>query len=256
LDRRWLDYTFRPSQIQSFQANVSGPTHVGRAVYLLSARRSITNDFAYATRIFEPSDTNNTRSGLLFPTGDFQSVPLGWSHEWSGVGKVSTKLLHDRVDVSYQAIVNVIQAQAGNWAFHLLPDGQKQQHTYSIVHGLDWNHTLSKKSFWTGSVRQNYFDYHDWAFADLYDPRYDRDGPLVPTGDVVTNACLQGVDFGRFVQNTNTLIAKASYVRQSTATTQLKFGGEFQLPRVYFGAPGTLVFTQSPESTSLSRKID
>ena len=57
-----------------------------------------------------------------------------------------------------------------------------KQRTFSIVHGLDWTHTLSKTTFYSVSLRQNYFDYKDMAYDDVYDPRYDAAGP--PVGDV------------------------------------------------------------------------
>jgi hypothetical protein len=254
-DRRWTEFSLRPTQISSFQANITGPAPIKNTVYLLSARHFVHNDFAYATRVFEPTDTTNTQAHTLSATGDGKQVPLGYSHEWSGVAKVSTRPFKN-ADLSYQAIVNLIEAQAGTWPFNLMPDAEKHQHTYSIVHGIDWNHTLSKSSFYTASVRQNYFDYHDWKYADLYDLRYDQAGPLINIPDVFNNAYVRGVDFGRFVQNTNSILAKGSYVHQSSATTQLKAGGEFQLPRVYFGAPGTLAFVQDSTGSHLHRYID
>jgi hypothetical protein len=239
--QRHVDWTFRPTQITNFQASLSGPTPLKSTLFLLNAQRFVSNDFAYATRFFEPTDRNDFVNQRFVPTGDGKIVPLGWTREWSGVGKVSTRLIPN-VELSYQAIVNVIDGQRGDWKFAYLPDGRTQQHTFSIVHGIDWNHTLSKKSFYTASIRQNYFDYHDWKYAELYDSRYDSAGVLTNVPDVLGNAWLQGVDFGRFTQNTNTLLVKSSYVRQATPRSQLKFGQEFQLPRVEFGAPGSLSY--------------
>jgi hypothetical protein len=254
---RHLDWTFRPSQIENFQASLSGPTPLKSTLFLLNAQRFVSNDFAYGTRLFEPTDRSDFENLQLKPTGDGRTVPLGVTREWSGVGKVSTRLIPN-VELSYQAIVNVIDGQRDDWAFNLLPDGRTQQHTFSIVHGIDWNHTLSKKSFYTASIRQNYFDYHDWAYANLYDPRYDSAGVLTNIPNLFDNAWLQGVDFSRFVQNTNTLLVKSSYVRQATERSQLKFGQEFQLPRVYFGAPGSLAYVTDPSTGKLTllRYID
>jgi len=244
-DRRWLDWTFRPAQVSNLQASLTGPTPLKQTLFLLNVQHLVSNNFAYATREFEPTDVSNVPALQFHPTGDGQSVPLGWSDQWSGVAKVSTRLI-PHVELSYQAIANVITGQRDDWAFHLLPDARTQQHTYSIVHGIDWNHTLSKKAFYTASIRQNYFDYHDWKYENLYEPRYDQAGPLTSGGDTLGNAWVQGTDLSRFVQNTNTLIVKSSYVRQASTTSQLKVGGEFQLPRVYFGAPGSLAWVADP----------
>ena len=94
---------------------------------------------------------------LEVPSG---TVALGYSHEWSGVAKVSTRAIAN-TEIGYQAIVNVIDAQRTDWTFAYMPDGRPKQHTYSIVHGLDMNHVLNPKSFYNLSIRQNYFDYTD-----------------------------------------------------------------------------------------------
>lgn len=208
------DFSLRPAAIQNFQLGVSGPTPLPRTTYLLSARRSTADGFIYGERRFSPE-------GAIFPgtgtnpirLGDSTTVPLAVSREWSGVFKVSSRILAS-TELTYQGIVNLIDARRADWAFRLNPDGRNRQHTYSIVHGLDLNHTIDKSQFFNFSARQNYFDYHDWAFADLYDARYDTAGKLLNDAAYEDGAWVAGVDPGRFTQNTNTLLFKGAYVRR------------------------------------------
>ncbi len=250
--RRALEgYSFRPTGTQSYQLSLSGPTPLHHTNYLVNARRSVFDDFAYGQRVFVPTDQSAPDSSIYRPTGDGARVPLGTSREWSGVFKVSNRSVPN-LELGYQAIVNLIDAQSVDWAYRLLPDGRTKKHTYSIVHGLDFNRTFDKKSFATLAIRQNYFDYHDWAFANLYDARYDAAGAPHSSANFQDNAVFQGINLNRFIQNTNTLLFKTSYVRQASEVSQLKFGAEFQLPRVTFGPPGTITVF----GDSLYRHVD
>jgi outer membrane receptor protein involved in Fe transport len=251
-------FEMRPTAIQNYQANLSGPTPLSKTTFLLSARRWRFDDFVYGERRFVPTGPATfVDGGRAIRLGDEAAVPLGTSREWNGLFKVSNRKWAS-TEIAYQGIVNVIDGRRTNWAFRLMPDGRTKQHTYSIVHGLDINHTFTKESFGTFSVRQNYFDYRDMAFDDFYDARYDSAGgassaPTAPTYE--DGAQVVGVDLTRFTQNTNTLLFKTSFVRQRSATSQVKFGAEFQLPRVSFGTPGYLSYTQVGGTNTLTRTI-
>jgi outer membrane receptor protein involved in Fe transport len=141
------------------------------------------------------------------------------------------------------------------WKFRLDPDGLSKQRTFSIVHGLDWTHTLSKTLFYDVSLRQNYRDYRDMAYDDVYDPHYDVAGPLTGDPSYQNGAYLQGVDFTRFRQKTSTIVWKNSLVDQVTRNQQVKLGAEFQWPRIFFGSPGSLTFSQLHGVNALVRHI-
>jgi outer membrane receptor protein involved in Fe transport len=251
-ERRVNQYEFDPLAVGSFQVGASGPVPVAsNTTFLLNARRGITDDWVHGQDVLKPTDFDRVTQGLV-PTGTFEEVPLGDSREWSGVGKVSNRSLQN-VEFSYQAIFNVIDAHRAEWAFALMPDGRPKQHTYSIVHGLDVNHVLNTRSFYNLSVRQNYFDYTDLVYEDFYDERYDSAGHLETTVDGYHYA---GVSPTRFHQNTNTLVIKGSYVRQSSSTNQLKAGLDLQLPRVEFGTMGYLTFPVTEVGQQLVRVIE
>jgi outer membrane receptor protein involved in Fe transport len=239
--RRVVPFEFRPSDLQNYQLTASGPLLPSKTNFLITGRYYRSDDYVRGTRVFFPGDTSDFERRILYPTGDLKSVPLKWSREWSGVAKVDNHSFKDWT-LGYQAILNSIHGRRGDWLYRVNPDGLSQQHTYSIVHGLDLNHTLGKASYFSATLRENYFAYRDMAFDDLYDPRYDADGPPKGDPDFLTGAYIQGVDFTRFTQTTNAFVAKGIYENQITREHHLKLGAEYQFTRLEFGHPGYLVY--------------
>ncbi len=255
---RIVSDNIHPAALQNFQVNVSGPAPLAKTFYLLSARHSVSDDYLRATRRFDPLVPHDSTSKVtlnLRATGDSADVPLGYTHDWSGIAKITNRSISN-VELSYQMLLNVTDARAAKWAFRFDPEGQTKQHTLSFVQGMDLTHTLSKTTFYTLSVRQNYTDYKDLAYDNVYDPRYDQAGKLESNDNFELGAWYQGVDFSRFHQKTNGAILKASFVDQVSRERQLKFGGEFQAPHVAFGAPGTLVLNSQNGTQAITRVID
>ncbi|MCI0708065.1 MAG: TonB-dependent receptor [Ignavibacteriae bacterium] len=233
---------FRPTSIRNFQLSLSGPTGLPETYFILSGRRYEFNDYIYGRRFFQPTDKSNFEQNLFYPTGDVREVPIGYSREWSGLGRITTKLLPG-VELGYQALVNYTQSRRLNYSFRYNPDGLSTQENISVVHGIDWTHTLSASTFYTVSLRQNYVDYSDYLYESLYDTRYDSAGP--PRGNDVyeRNAIIQGVDFTRYIQLTNTLVGQVSLTSQVTRHHLVEFGAEAQVHELKFGTPdGYLVY--------------
>ncbi len=246
---RLMDATLRPASQLNFQASMSGPTLLPRTTYLVSGRHYRSEDWIRGENRFRPTDRPDTLKYtgsnvdsvvLLRPTGDGSSQALGWTREWSGVVKLSNRSIPN-VALDWQGIFNLSNSRNAGWAYRLVPDGLKKQRTVSVVQGMDLTHTLSPNRFYTLSARQNYTDYKDRAFDDVWDPRYDAWGiPLGYNTDYEYGALIQGVDLGRWVQHTNGAVVKASYVDQLTKERQLKVGAEWQTPHISFGSPGYL----------------
>jgi outer membrane receptor protein involved in Fe transport len=251
---RLTGHSFDPQSIQSYQATISGPL-ILNTVYLLSGRYYHFDDYVLVERRFAPTDSSDFENKVFNPTGDGQEVPLGYSREWSGAFKITNTLI-PRVKLNYQAIFNNIEGQRTNYAFRLNPEGLSEQQTFSISHGFDWTHTFSSMSFLDLSVRQNYFEYTDYVYEDVFDPRYDEAGP--PIGDIgyENGAFVQGVDFTRFMQKTNTFLLKASLLSQISRSNQVKIGGEVQYPEITFGTPGHLTYTTVGGVETLVRHVD
>ena len=242
-DRRRAPDKFRPLAIQNYQASLSGPV-VGlpKTYFILSGRRYIDNGYIFGERRFVPTDRSDFEKKVFTPSGDLKELPLAYSKDWSGLAKLTNRSLKNIV-LEYQAIYNVVQGQRYNFGFRFNPDGMSKQKTLSVVHGLDLSHTLSPQTFYTLSLRQNYFDYRDYLYKDLYDQRYDAAGPAIGDLNYELGAVVQGVDLTRFKQLTDSYILKVALTSQITRSHQLKFGLEYQTSRVQFGTPGYVVAT-------------
>jgi outer membrane receptor protein involved in Fe transport len=202
-----------------------------------------------------PDDSSDFENRIYHPTGDGEEVPLEWSREWSGAGKVTHTLSPD-VKLSYNAIFNQIDGQRANNLFRLNPDGLSEQETSSVTHGIDWAQSVSPTTFYEVNLRQIYLKYEDFVYEDLFDERYDEAGP--PVGDIGfgDGAFVQGVEFTRFEHKTDSYLAKGSFVSQVTPEHLVKAGGELRMPRVSFGTPGHLRFTTVDGEFGLVRHVD
>lgn len=256
---RRLDYTFRPATTQNYQMSISGPAGLPQTFFLANVRRYTHEDYLYGRRIFNPGDSSNFSLGIPFPTGDSSEVAMGYTREWSGLGKITNRSISE-LEISYQILFNVIEGRnlGGAFSWRINPDGRKTQRTRSFVHGLDITHTLSASTFYTLSVRQNYFRYTDWTYEDFYDPRYDlvQQGPLTLNADYYYGAIVRGVDLSRYLQKTDTYLAKASVTSQVTRSHQVKAGVEVQWSKMEFGAPGWLIPKQIGNASVLTRVFD
>ena len=256
-DLRKTDDTIRPSSIQYYQVSGSGPLPVPDTVFLLSGHYSRFDDFSYGERRFVPTDTLDIETGLHSRSGDGKGVPLGYSRQWGGALKVSNNSLSGD-KFSYQALVDYSKGRRGEFAFRFNPDGLSRQRTLSISHGIDWTHTLSATSYLDVNLRQNYFNYRDHYYEDVFDPGYDLAGPASGYVNYEDGAVIEGISFTRYRQETNSFLAKGSLVSQVTQANQIKVGGELQVASVSFGTPGHLSFVIDPDTNSevLIRHVD
>ncbi len=251
-ERRNMPDEFRPLSMQSYQLSVSGPTFLPKTYFLISGRRAVDDGYIFGERRFVPTDRADFEKKIFTPSGDGKEVPLYQSREWSGLFKLSNKSLKN-VTLEYQAIFNQIKGRRYNFDFRLNPDGRSRQQTNSLVHGIDWTHTLSPKTFYNLSVRQNLFDYRDFVYEDFYDPRYDAAGPPMGDYNYEMGAVVQGVDLTRFKQRTDSYIFKGALSSQVTRTHLVKLGMEWMYSHLEFGVPGYLISTGG---TLLTRHIN
>ncbi len=245
----------RPTTIQNHQFNMSGPLPLPRTTFLFNLRYYQNQGHFYGERRFVPTDSSNFELGIYEGTGDEGIVPMAPFEEWSLMSKVTNRSFSN-IQLSYQAIANSVEQKNYNHAFRLNPDGMRTQNRFSIVHGLDFTHTLSNRVYYNVSLRQNYYDYSDYVFEDVFDPRYLDAG--APKGDrnYELGAFVQGVDLGRFVQQTDSYVAKGALTAQITNHHMIKVGGEFQTSKIKFGQPGVLVTTTIDGVETLVPRVD
>jgi outer membrane receptor protein involved in Fe transport len=240
-DNRLIEDRVQPGRVQNYQMNVSGPVPLAKTNFLLSGQRRVKDDFIVATREYVPTDTSDFEHGIRYPTGDGKQEPLGEDRQWSGVAKITNRSIPN-VSLSYQAIVNSIEGRRSNYSFIRNPDGLTRQETWSITHGIDVTHTMSKSTFYNFGVRQNYLHYTDYVYSNFYDHRYDDAGPpRTDWSDV--GVYIQGVDLNRFEQKTDALVVKGAISSQTSSHHLVKVGGEAQFPKISFGVPGHLDYT-------------
>jgi outer membrane receptor protein involved in Fe transport len=220
---------------------VSGPTGLAQTLFLASARHGVRYSYLEGVQRFVDVDHSRPDSAI-YGFGDLDRLPVGFTREWLGIAKLSNRSLPG-IEVSYQAILNRIDTRRDNWDFRLNVDGLPTQRTLSAVHGFEWTHTLSPRTFYRLNVRQNYFAYGDTVFESVFDPRYDRFGPPIKQDGFEHDAILGGVSETRFLQRTNALVFAGSVSHALSRDNQLKGGFEWQPAWVRFGAPGHLVWT-------------
>ena len=233
---------FLPYTLQNYQLTLSGPTYIPATTFLISGRRFHNNGFLYGERRFMPTDTNDIADGLIYPTGDGEIVSMNPYNEWSGQFKITNNSL-DNITVSYVGIANYLWGKAYNFAYRFNPEGLKDWNTFSINHGFDFTHTLSNDMFYKLSARHNLYDYKEYKYESIYDPRYIEANAPESISGYEYGAVIQGVDYGRNSQMTNFLIGKVDYTWQVNKSNYVEAGVEGQINELKFGPPGQLIST-------------
>ena len=231
--------TVRPTQIQNYQLTISGPAYINKTTFFISARRFINDGWLFGVRKFVPTDSSNFQTRQFNPTGDNKLVPMQTHHEWSGQFKVTNRTL-SKIQLSYVAILNSFDETTYDNNFRILPDGIPTQKTLSLTQGLDLTHTITEKMFYKLNLRYNYFDYSNYKYPNVYDPRYLQDGVPLSDANYQYGANVQGVDLTRFIQKTDEGIAKADYSWQADRANLIEAGLEGDLSKISFGSPGFL----------------
>ncbi len=236
------DNIYRPYQIQNYQLTISGPAIFDNTTFFISGRRYINDGYLFGERRFVPSDTNDFENKIFNPTGDNALVPMQTHHEWSGQFKISNRSL-SKIQLSYVAILNSFDEKRYNNNFRFLPDGIAPRKTFSLTQGFDITHTITEKMFYKLNLRYNYFDYKNYKYEDVFDPRYLIDGEPTNDANYEYGAFVQGVSLDRFIQKTNDGIAKLDYSWQANRANLIEAGLEGEITRISFGQPGFLKST-------------
>jgi len=229
-----------PPVLQSYTVSLSGPAQIlPQTSFMANIRRFTDDGYLYGTRRFVPVDASDFGKRIFSPTGDNSIISMARQAEWSGQFKISNRSMRD-IQLGLQGILSITKGPSYDFAYRFNPDGLGTQRHWSLVWGVDLTHSLSQTTFYTVSLRQNYFHYTDYVFESIDDPGYAAAG--VPRGDAnyELGAIIQGYNFGRFEQKTNSGLLKASLTSQVTPIHLVKIGLEAQTSAMGFGAPGTL----------------
>ena len=245
-----------PLTIQNYQASLSGPVpRAPRTVFLLNGQRFVNNSYLAGVRDFVPTDSSDFERGVFVGTGDGEVLPLAFDRRLTWLGKVTNRSLSS-VKLEYQVIGNLIRRRGYNHAFRFNPDGTRTQREFSVVHGLDWTHAVSDRLFYTLSVRHNVFDLANYKYREVDDARYFAAGPPRASANFQYGAVVEGVDLGRFVQQTQALVIKGTATSQVTPVHLVKAGVELHAFDLRFGVPGQLVQTSIDGVQQLVTRTD
>jgi outer membrane receptor protein involved in Fe transport len=234
--------SYNPTSIQYYQLSLSGPTGLPQTTFLASGLKFYNEGYMFGTRRFVPTDSSDFENAVFIPTGDNEIVPMSTNDEWGAQFKLSNSSISS-MQFSYQLTYNDAERKFYNHGFRLNPDGTPDNFSTSLSHGLAFTHTLAPELFYQLNVRQNYFDYESYRYEDLMDPQYLEAGEPKSDANYEDGAIVQGVDLGRYKQNTNSLVTKGEVVWQIDRFNFFESGIEFQYSDILFGPPGFFVST-------------
>ncbi len=233
------DNIYRPYQIQNYQLTLSGPAIFDNTTFFISGRRYINDGYLFGERRFVTTDVSDFENKIFNPTGDNALVPMQTHHEWSGQFKISNRSI-SRVQLSYVAILNSFDETRYDNNYRFLPDGIAPRKTFSLTQGFDITHTITNQMFYNLNFRYNYFDYKNYKYNNVFDPRYLIAGQPTGDGNYEYGAIVQGVSLDRFIQKTNDGIAKLDYSWQANRANLIEAGLEGEVTKISFGQPGFL----------------
>ncbi len=236
------DNTYKPLTIQNYQLSISGPTGLPQTTFFINGRKYLNKGYLFGIRRFSPFDKNDFEKKIFNPTGDNELVNMSTSDEWNGQFKITNSSLKN-IQFNYQLSYNNAERTYYNHAFRLNPDGIPTNYTISLSHGLGFTHTLTPEMFYKINIRQNLFKYDSYKYESLEDPRYLQAGEPKSDANYEDGAVVQGVDLGRYRQETNSLVVKTDYTWQVNRFNMIESGFEWQYSDIVFGPPGFFVST-------------
>ncbi|GAB4363077.1 MAG: hypothetical protein Kow0042_00670 [Calditrichia bacterium] len=220
----------KPSDIYNYQVNLTGPFLFFRKKisYYISFRRFYNDGWIYGIRRFNPKDSSNfdPKGVKIVATGDNKAVPMKYDSQYYGNLKLVFKL-SPTIKLNYNLLGNWFEFRNYNHLFRLNPDGDVTNTEYGITSILDWNHTLSGKTFYTLKLSHYYYDFESNVFDDPNDPRY-ADPILLRNREDAFSFLTGGTNMTHFYRSSTVDIAKFDLTSQMTKIHQIKTGFEFK----------------------------
>lgn len=230
---------FRPLNQKDLEGSLSGPTGIPGMTFYLSGRYFKTNGWLYGQKTFNPDGTLVAGADTAFNSAGQMTginkasdpVPMNDRTRYSGQFKLTTQLGGD-VKFALTGVGSSIDYHDYNHDYVLDPSGDVNKYDRGYnVSGL-LTHSLSSSSFYT--VNLAFFDknYHEYLYADPFDPRYVLD-PLA-TNRNLYEFLHAGTNLHHFQRTTQTREAKIDFTDQLSRLVELKVGAEGRLHRLYF----------------------
>ncbi|NIT58132.1 MAG: hypothetical protein GWN00_18460, partial [Aliifodinibius sp.] len=223
-----------PADIYNLQFYSTGPIPFveNRVSYYLSLRRFYNYGWIYGQRRFNPSDSSHfdAKSIYIEQTGDNAPVSMNYDSEYYGNFKLVFKL-SPTLKLDYNFLGNKFERRFYNHLYRLNPDGDNTNHEYGITNILNWNHTLSARTFYSLKFSYYYYEFESYLYEDPNDPRYVNPELLLTREDAYS-FLTGGTNMIHENRSTNVGIAKFDITSQATKIHQIKTGFEVKYNRI------------------------
>jgi outer membrane receptor for ferrienterochelin and colicin len=220
-----------PFAITNGQIYLTGPVpFLNKKVgYYLSLRRWETDGWQYGQRRYNPSDsTNYDTPGFPYieQTGDNEYVPMNNSLDYYANLKLVNQIT-DGIKLSYNFLGDISDHRHYDHIYKYNPDGALKRKRYGYTHILNFNHTVSPRTFYTLKFSHYTYDFKEYAFEDRDDPRY-VDPIFLRTRDDVYSFLTGGTKMEHFYRTTTVNAAKFDLTSQMTKNHLVKLGLEYK----------------------------
>lgn len=225
-----------PLSLNNAQIYATGPFPLlaKKLSYYISVRRLYNNGWLYGKRRFNPSDSSdfqNANAIYMEHTGDDSYVPMNESTQFYANAKL-VYTVSPGIKMSYNFLGDM---SVWNYYDHLYkynPDGNVSARDHGYTHIINWNHTLSSKTFYTLKLNRYNYDYKSYLYKDLHDTRYVNP-ELLRNREDAYSFLTGGTNMAHFYRNTTVNLAKLDITSQVTKIHQLKAGLEFKYNELY-----------------------
>ncbi len=220
-----------PTGIYNAQAFLTGPLPIlkTKLSYYLSLRRYFNDGWLYGQRVFNPTDSSffeNSPAIYLEKTGDNAPVAMNNNSQYFANGKLVFRPANT-ISITYNFLGDFSEFRNYNHLFRLNPDGDVTNHRQSFTNILNWNHTVSAKTFYTLKFSHAHLNFESYVYEDPRDSRYANPELLRKRADAFSFFS-GGANMSHFQRGTTVQTGKFDITSQITKKHQVKAGTEFK----------------------------
>ncbi len=221
---------FHPFRTYNIQGSLSGPIPATNEFikFFTSARYLSDDGFLYGKRMFNPQDSSNFSSDnhanwYIGSTGDNKDVPMNFSKQLTLQGKLVFKVGQGK-GIVVEGLYQKHDYENYDHMFILNPDGNYNNHDYSLLGSISYTHVFSPSTFLDLLASSYTTDAKQYVYADPLDPGYVTIDRFSQVGG---NALYTGgTQNWHFSHNTGTYTFKADLTSQINDVHELKGGIE------------------------------
>ena len=225
-----------PLAVYNAQFYMTGPVPFvnDKLSYYFSLRKSYNDGWLYGQRRFSPSDSSffaNPKAIYMEETGDDLSLAMNYNSQYFANAKLIYKI-GPGIKLSYSFLGDLSQKRNYDHLYKYNPDGDVTNYQYGFTNILNWNHTLSSKTFYTIKLSRYYLNFESYLYEDPNDSRYVNPVILWNREDDFS-FLTGGTKMNHFYRTTTVNMAKFDLTSQITKLHQIKTGFEYKYNNIY-----------------------